>query len=188
MTQDFGQMRAPVANFGPVQNRSLLRKLYRPFRLGTPGPDHEKTADKNQAGIAADQPEEVVAEAPRRPLRVVIVEDEAIIAMELEMILAELGVDVVGVAMSADEAEALVAEQRPDCVTMDINIQGARDGVEAARAIFGKYGIRSVFVSAYGNEEARMRAADVQPIGWVMKPVETEQLDQMLRRVAQDET
>jgi len=188
MTQDLGQMRAPVAEGDPGQNRSLLRKLHRPFRLGTSGPEHEKPANKTQAGIAADQADEVVAEAPRRPLRVLIVEDEAIIAMELEMILAELGVDVVGVAMSADEAEALVAEQRPDCVTMDINIQGARDGVEAARAIFRKYGIRSVFVSAYGNEETRVQAADAQPIGWVMKPVETDQLDEMLRRVAQDKT
>lgn len=188
MTQDFGHMRAPVAEGGRVGNRTLLRKLYRPFRLGTSGIDNKKTSDKQQPDMAADRPDGLEDAAPRRPLRVVIVEDEAIIAMELEMVLAELGVDVLGVAMSADEAEALVAEQRPDCVTMDINIQGARDGVEAARAIFGKYGIRSVFVSAYGNDETRARAADAQPIGWVMKPVETAQLEEMLRLVKRDES
>lgn len=186
MTQDFGQMRAPVAKAGGMQNKSLLRKIYRPFRLGTSDLGKDKATRQQQVDPAVDQTDGLEATAPRRPLRVVIVEDEAIIAMELEMLLAELDVDVVGVAMTADEAEALVAEHRPDCLTMDINIQGARDGVEAARAIFEKYGIRSVFVSAYGNDETRSRAADAQPIGWVMKPVETEQLDEMLRRVARD--
>lgn len=187
MTQGFGQMRAPVNASGPTQIRPPLRKHPRPVRLSTSDLGNNKPAETELADTTVENTEWMDAQAPRQLLRVVIVEDEAIIAMELEMLLADMDVEVVGVAMNAVEAEALVAAERPDCVTMDINIQGERDGVEAARAIFEKYGIRSIFVSAYSNAETRSRAAPAQPIGWVTKPVETAQLDEMLRRIERDE-
>ena len=115
-------------------------------------------------------------EAPARPLRVMIVEDEAIIAMGIEWTLQDLGAEVVGVAMSAAEAVSLAALHRPDCVTMDINIKGDRDGVSAAIELYEVLGIRVIFISAYGNDETKARGAAANPFAWLEKPVRVESL------------
>ncbi|WP_042251213.1 response regulator [Paracoccus sp. PAMC 22219] len=99
-----------------------------------------------------------------------IVEDEALIAMDLEMTLEDLGAEVVCKASSAPEAVRLARQHLPDCVTMDINIHGDRDGVSAAIELFQMLGIRSIFVSAYGNPETRERATAANPVGWISKP------------------
>lgn len=119
--------------------------------------------------------------APRTAsMRVVIVEDEVIIAFELEDILKNLGAEVVGMAMSADEALRLVDAQRPDCVTMDISLKGDRDGISAALEIYARFGIRSLFVSAYGDAGARARAEPARPLGWIAKPIREDELDEFL--------
>lgn len=132
---------------------------------------------------ASELPSCADRELPRRPLRVVVVEDEMIISMDLQMLLEELRVEVVGTAINADEADAVVAAERPDVVTMDINIQGDRDGVTAAHEIFEKYGIRSIFVSAYGDAATMARAEPAKPFGWVRKPIDKADLDQILQLV-----
>ncbi len=129
------------------------------------------------------------AQADARPgegLRVVVVEDEAIIAMELEDILAELGAEVVGTAPSAARAIELAGALRPDCMTMDIHIQGARDGISAAIEIYERFGIRSAFVSAFGNPETAARARTAHPLGWVTKPIRKADLGAVLAEVAPD--
>lgn len=134
------------------------------------------------------QNETVMTEGSHRPLRAVIVEDEAIIAMELEMLLEGLGIEVIGMAMSAAEAEALAAAERPDFLTMDINIKGSRDGVEAACAIFEKLGISSIFVSAFSDAATKARAASARPLGWVRKPVDPYDLADAVARVPRSKT
>ncbi len=148
------------------------------------GPLHASKAHQDPA-TAKD---ESSVDGSRRPLRVMIVEDEVIIAMELEMILEELEAEVVGIAMTAQEAEEIAARERPDLITMDINIKGARDGVDAARLIYEKYGIRSVFVSAYGNPAQKVLAQAANPLGWVRKPIEQDDLGDILRQVMADRT
>ena len=106
-----------------------------------------------------------------RKLRAIVVEDEFIIALELEMLLAELGIDVVGSANTGEKALALAAEMRPDFVTMDIKLPGDRDGISTAVEMFGRHGIRSIFVSAYKDTELFERAQAAKPLGWVRKPV-----------------
>ena len=106
-----------------------------------------------------------------RKLRAVVVEDEFIIALELEMLLAELGIEVVGSANTGEKALALTAEMKPDFVTMDIKLPGPRDGISTAVEIFGRHGIRSIFVSAYKDAELFQRAQAAKPLGWVRKPV-----------------
>lgn len=106
-----------------------------------------------------------------RKLRALVVEDEFIIALELEMLLAELGVEVVASANSGDKALALAARMRPDFLTMDIKLPGDRDGISTAIEIFGRHGIRSIFVSAYKDAELFQRAEAAKPLGWVRKPV-----------------
>lgn len=160
-----------------------LRKTSRPICASKSTPD--RPAPDATLGTAKpdDVPDESALGGPRAPLRALIVEDELIIAMELEMILEELNVEVVGIAINATEAEAIVAATKPDCITMDINIQGDRDGVVTARDIYEKYGIRSIFVSAYGNAAMRILAAPANPLGWVRKPIEKEDLQDILLRL-----
>jgi DNA-binding NarL/FixJ family response regulator len=114
---------------------------------------------------------------------VLVVEDEAIIAMELEDILAELGAEVVGTAPSAARAIELAGALRPDCMTMDIRIQGPRDGISAAIEIYERFGIRSAFVSAFGNPETAARARAAHPLGWVTKPIRKADLATVLGAV-----
>ncbi len=106
-----------------------------------------------------------------RKLRALIVEDEFIIALEIEMMLAELGIEVVGSANTAERALELAAGVKPDFLTMDIKLAGARDGISAAVEIFDTHGIRSIFVSAYKDSELFERAQAAKPLGWVRKPV-----------------
>lgn len=122
-----------------------------------------------------------------RPLRVVVVEDEAIIAMEIEFILQDLGAEVVGIASTAAEALSLARLHRPDFATMDISIKGDRDGVSAAMELYESFGIRSIFVSAFGNDETMERAAAARPLGWVKKPFGSEDLEHALGRVRLDD-
>ncbi|MFG6661298.1 response regulator [Sulfitobacter sp. 915] len=121
--------------------------------------------------------------APNQPLRVLIVEDEAIIAMEIEMILEDLGAEVVGTVMSAKEAVDYAKSHRPDCMTMDINLKGDRDGVSAALEIHREIGIRAIFISAYGSNDLKLRAQPAQPFGWVQKPIQPRELKNALARV-----
>lgn len=149
---------------------------HRPLRIGGgigsigkgPFAPHKITAKRGQTS------QEFLSHSRR--LRVVIVEDEAIVAMELEMLLEDLDVDVVGIAMSAADACDLVLEHQPDVVTMDINIKGHRDGISAALEIFETYGVRSIFISSFSDPETQKRAEPCDPIAWITKPFDISDL------------
>ena len=104
-------------------------------------------------------------------LRVLVVEDEAVISMEIEDMLEGLGCTVVGIAHNAEEAVRLAERERPDVVTMDVSLPGGGDGVTAATEIFERYGLRSLFISAYTDPETIARARPARPIGWLRKPL-----------------
>lgn len=113
--------------------------------------------------------------------RVLIVEDDFIIAMELEHRLLDGGIEVVGTAITAGEAISMAEAERPDLVIMDIRLAGRRDGVEAAIEIFSTFAIRSIFASAHADNETRKRAAPAYPIGWLQKPYSADDLLLLLR-------
>lgn len=115
------------------------------------------------------------------PNKVLLVEDEFLIAMTAEDVLCEAGLDVVGVATTYDEAVALSESMRPDLVLMDIRLASARDGIEAAIEIKQQLGIPSVFTSANHDEETVLRAAPAEPVGWLPKPYTPEALVQVAR-------
>lgn len=121
-----------------------------------------------------------------RPLRVLVVEDEALIAMQIEMTLEDAGIEVVGTADTAAAALRLAEERRPDLVTMDIRIKGERDGTGAAKDIYDALGIRCIFVSAYANAETRERGDAARPHAWVMKPFNARELLNVVAAAAAD--
>ena len=179
------ERKSPVAGARAILRRSRRRTVIReqmpPVATGIISLSQNERAASPLPTIS-QLPRELTT-ASSRPLRIVIVEDEAIIAMDIEMMLQDLGAEVVGVAMTAAEAVKLTELHRPDCATMDINIKGNRDGVSAAIEIYEVLGIRSIFVSAYGNDETKARAAPAHPFGWVRKPLEMEDLRSALDSV-----
>lgn len=107
---------------------------------------------------------------PRAGRRVLIVEDDFLIAQQIEHGLTEAGYEVVGTASSAEEAVSLAQATTPDLVLMDIHLSGIKDGVDAALELYSKLGIRCLFATAHHDQVTRHRAAAAAPIGWVAKP------------------
>src|ERR1700733_12605659 len=104
-------------------------------------------------------------------MRVMIVEDEALIAMHLEMIVVSLGHEVCAVAATAPEAVARAIECSPDVALMDIRLAKGGSGVEAARDIYTLRGVRCIFLSANLDEATRAAVCSYEPIAFINKPV-----------------
>jgi two-component system, response regulator PdtaR len=118
---------------------------------------------------------------PRRRDRVLLVEDDLLIASQVEAALAEAGFDIIGVATTGEEAIALAGRERPDLAIVDVRLVGDRDGVDTALELFRSHGIRSIFATAYSDSESRQRAAPATPVGWLQKPYTMKSLIEMVR-------
>jgi signal transduction histidine kinase len=117
------------------------------------------------------------------PTRVMIVEDERIVALHLKQQLLKLGYDVVDVAASGEHALQLVNELRPDVVLMDIHIEGAMDGIETADRIPADLLVPVVFLTAYSDEETLARARVTRPYGYLVKPFSQRELHATIQMV-----
>ena len=102
--------------------------------------------------------------------RLVIVEDEAILALDLQRHLTRAGFDVRGVAADSEAALAMVEAERPDLVLMDIRIQGPRDGIETAAALRARFDVPVVYLTAHSDPKTIERAQLTEPMGYLLKP------------------
>lgn len=116
-----------------------------------------------------------------RPARILVVEDDFLVAMEMESALGEAGFEVAGVASSGEDAIELARRERPRLAVMDIRLAGDRDGIDTALQLFTEQGIRCVFATAHHDEQARRRAAPAVPLGWLHKPYTMSSLVGMVR-------
>ena len=108
-------------------------------------------------------------------IRVMVVEDEYIIALDLKDRLSRLGYKVPTIATSGKEAVKLVKKDKPDLILMDIMLRGEIDGVQAAKSIREKYDVPVLFVSSFSDINSVKRAQKVSPYGYLVKPfTETE--------------
>lgn len=107
---------------------------------------------------------------------IVVVEDEAIVAMDLRAKLEDLGYAVPGSTHSGEEAIKLVTLIQPDLVLMDIRLSGEMDGVQAAGEIHQSLDIPVVFLTAYADEATLERAKQTEPLGYLLKPVDHKSL------------
>jgi two-component system, cell cycle sensor histidine kinase and response regulator CckA len=112
-----------------------------------------------------------------RKLRILVVEDETVVAMGLETDLSRLGYEVIGIADSSSEAVRQVADLQPELVLMDIKLRGPKDGIETAAAIRKQWQIPIVFLTANSNETVVARAQEVDPSGLLGKPYRTNDLN-----------
>lgn len=102
--------------------------------------------------------------------RILIIENEILIARELEARLKGLDYAVVGIVLSGREAIQAASELRPDIVLMDIVLKGALDGISAADEIRTRFDIPVVYVTAYADESTLKRAKVTEPYGYIVKP------------------
>ena len=109
------------------------------------------------------------------PARILIVEDEAIVAADIKGTLKGLGYDVPAIAFSGEEALKKTEELHPDVVLMDIVLRGQMNGIEAAQKIYERFGIPSIFMTGYSEEIIKQLNAG-NPFLSVIKPVEEEEL------------
>lgn len=101
--------------------------------------------------------------------KVLIVDDEFVVANDLRMILSRSGFDVCGMADSYEEAMALIEKQKPDIVLLDIYLKGAKTGIDLAHALTEK-DIAFVYLSANNNQQVLADARATQPYGFLVKP------------------
>jgi CheY-like chemotaxis protein len=114
---------------------------------------------------------------------ILIVEDERLVARDLELRLRRLGYTVVALVGSGFEAIQQALAHRPDLVLMDIRLQGEMDGIEAAGFIRTHLNIRVVFMSAYVDQTTLTRAQATHPAAFLTKPYSDSSLQRMLQEV-----
>lgn len=102
--------------------------------------------------------------------RILIVEDDLLIASEMEAALTDAGFQIAGTASTGKEALQLAHALSPTLVVMDIRLAGDLDGIDTALELSRSHGIRCIFASAYSDQEAKRRAAPAAPLGWLQKP------------------
>lgn len=105
-----------------------------------------------------------------KKVKIQIVEDETIIAMEVEDRLKTIGYEVTSTVASGEEAVRRAGEDNPDLVLMDIVLQGEMDGIEAAEQIQNRWNIPIVYLTAYADDETLARAKLTGPFGYLLKP------------------
>jgi PAS domain S-box-containing protein len=111
-----------------------------------------------------------------QPPRILVVEDEGIVARDLQNKLQRLGYEVPAVVSSGEEAILKAQEHRPDLVLMDIVLKGQMDGIEAAAVIWERCRVPAVFLTAYGDDATLQRAKVTRPYGYVLKPFSEREL------------
>lgn len=108
--------------------------------------------------------------------KLLIVEDEPIVALDLQQEVTEFGCEIVGVAESADEALMAAEDHLPDLALMDINIVGSMDGIQTARLLRDTYEIPAIFLTSFSDNSTTARAAREMPYGYLTKPFQSREL------------
>lgn len=108
--------------------------------------------------------------------KILIVEDEKILAMGLKNKLEKLGYSVTDLVASGAEAIESVKKIQPDLVLMDIVLKGAMDGIETAEFIINLYDIPIIYLTAYADDEMLARAEKTCPYGYILKPYKDSEL------------
>lgn len=170
----YGCLAAPVGiriAFTDSQRGRIVSLAAIPFRPSAAPPGHPR--ESFQTGRL---------ERMGRPIRVVIAEDEAVFALDIQNMIEKAGGEVAGIVVRGQDAITLAAALKPDVVLMDVHLLGEMDGLEAARAIKAWRDIAVVFVTAHGDPDTLRRMFEVVPSAPVLKPISEVQLREAIVR------
>ncbi|MFM6923977.1 MAG: LytR/AlgR family response regulator transcription factor [Ferruginibacter sp.] len=109
-------------------------------------------------------------------VKILVVEDELIIAEDICNMLKKIGYVVIGNAMDANEATEILNRESTDLVLLDINLSGKKDGIMFAEEINAKYKVPFIFITSYTDGPTIERAKKVGPANYLVKPFKQEQL------------
>ncbi len=115
--------------------------------------------------------------------RIVIVEDDSLVAMGMKIYLESRNHEVVGLVSSGEQAVTAALQDAPDLVLMDVRLKGGVDGIEAARRILARRPLPIVFVSGSGEPQTLERIQALQPAGLLLKPVTPADLAAEVERI-----
>src|SRR6185503_12996853 len=107
---------------------------------------------------------------------VLIVEDERLIARDMQQLLAELGYEPFAIASSSEEALSRVSERLPDVVLMDIRLKGDIDGISTAELLRRRFDVPVIYLTAHADDATIERAKNSEPYGYLIKPVDAARL------------
>ncbi|WP_448268396.1 EAL domain-containing protein [Nostoc sp. DSM 114159] len=110
------------------------------------------------------------------PVNILVVEDEIIVAMDIQSRLRKFGYSVMALADSGEEAIRKAADDSLDLVLMDIHLKGKMDGVEAAQIIHNLFNIPIIYLTANADESTLNRAKVTEPFGYILKPFKEKEL------------
>jgi len=113
--------------------------------------------------------------------KILVVEDEAIIAMDIQGILRKIGFADSEVVFSGEESIQKVASGKPHLVLMDIKLKGKLDGIQAAKQIFYEYNVPVVYITAFGDENTLKKANGTARFGYITKPFEEAELQSTIK-------
>ena len=118
-------------------------------------------------------------------MKILIVEDEAIIARILQLQLTKMGHTVVGPVATGEEAITSAAEHKPEAILMDIRLAGDIDGIQATATIQKEQDpdIPVIFVTAYDEDSIKNRAMQLNPLAYLMKPVKPDTIKEWLDKI-----
>ena len=103
-------------------------------------------------------------------VKILIVEDEELISLDMKAIVEDMGIAVTGIARNVDAALQAIDAERPDLVLLDISLDGEFEGVELARTIDRRWGIPVVFISGHLGDKAVKGVDELNTLGYVIKP------------------
>ncbi len=113
-------------------------------------------------------------------IKILVVEDEFIIAQSIENSLEMMGYTVIDVVSSGKKAIEKTESEKPDLILMDIKLQGEMDGIEAASQIRSLFNVPVIFLTAYTDEYLKKRAEKTYPVGYITKPFKNQTLKSVI--------
>jgi DNA-binding NarL/FixJ family response regulator len=119
-----------------------------------------------------------------QPTRVLILEDDILVAWSLQEVLTLVGYEVSGIAATVDVALCLAEVTRPALAIVDVRLAGQRDGIEGAELLQQQFGVAVIFLTGEVDKETAQRASKVNPISYLVKPVHSQQLVDAIRTAA----
>lgn len=113
-------------------------------------------------------------------IKILIVEDESIVALDIKRILTTLQYEVTNMASDYISAIKSVQENRPDIILMDVNLGKGKDGIQTVKEIQLNYDIPVIYITAYGDENTINRAVATNPMGYLLKPFKKDEIKSII--------
>ena len=118
-----------------------------------------------------------------RPPTILVVEDESIIALDLQMLLESFGFDVYGPVPSGETSVKAASFFLPDVILMDVKLKGKMSGIDAARIIHNHLHIPIIYLTAYGDEATLKEVSTIPGFGYIRKPFMEREVEESIRNI-----